>query len=60
MKKLVSMGALGILILTLTNGCMGFGMYESPKILEKGESKIGVGTPFFLGFQQSGRNISTP
>ncbi len=47
MKKFVSVGILSILVLTLTNGCMGFGMYENPQILEKGESKIGVGTPFF-------------
>ena len=33
-------------IILLFEGCMGIGIYEDPKILDKGESRLGVGIPF--------------
>ena len=35
-----------IIAIFLLEGCMGIGLYEDPKILDKGESRLGVGIPF--------------
>ena len=37
-----------LLIIVLLDGCVGIGIYEDPKILDKDESRLGVGIPFAL------------
>ncbi len=46
MKKALRFALPALIILLLTNGCIGFGMYESPEIVGNGESRVGLGTPF--------------
>lgn len=48
MKKLLGLALIGYLVV----GCTGIGVYQPPRVLKKGESMVGVGTPLlFLSFE---------